>query len=180
MQNPECRNVQGQLQDYVDGQLSAAARRACAAHLDGCSDCRAEWRLLALVSEALADWPLQAEPADFNATVMARVRERAPHHAPARQGWFRLPWQEAVLVASLLGAFVLLWLVYTHLQAEQLFELKIIFHRAKVVWLSGLYPLIRALQRQPDYIVGLSSILVAWAALMALLSDFLLGDYARR
>jgi anti-sigma factor RsiW len=109
----DCATVRGQLAAYrADFQsadtLPAESRQAIQAHLATCAACRAELALLDEIDEALATWPLLAEPEGFTARVMDEIRagkasKSARPHLPIR-------WQDAVLGLALVLTLVALLL----------------------------------------------------------------------
>jgi predicted anti-sigma-YlaC factor YlaD len=70
-----CEQVSSRLDEYVDGELEEAAFQEIELHLDGCSECREQERLLrALIAEAAA-LPKEILPArDLWPEVAARLR----------------------------------------------------------------------------------------------------------
>lgn len=101
-----CSEIQVDLEAYVDGMLGPERATLLEEHLASCQACRAELARLQTVVAALETWPLAAEPAQFTAQVMARVRPR-----PA-QPRFRLRWSDllvSVVGAGLAAAAILLW-----------------------------------------------------------------------
>jgi anti-sigma factor RsiW len=111
----DCATVRGKLAEYVDGQLPAGSRRAVEAHLAACARCRAELALLREVDEALATWPVLAEPDGLTARVMAGIRAGETKAASRSRltlrvlPHLRVRWQDAVLGLALALTVVVLF-----------------------------------------------------------------------
>jgi predicted anti-sigma-YlaC factor YlaD len=88
-----CRRAQRALDDFLDGGLAAARRRAVERHLEECSACRAAERDLRTLLARAAVMPRSLEPAgDLWPAIAARIAQpgerparltsptRAPHH----------------------------------------------------------------------------------------------------
>lgn len=87
--------VRERLSAYLDGELSVAARREVAAHLEVCEECRRELARLQRLDAALGRLETAA-PAGLAERVLDRVQ-------PRRRYW----WQSLALAASLLLGIVL-------------------------------------------------------------------------
>jgi predicted anti-sigma-YlaC factor YlaD len=101
-----CRDVQAELEAYVEGELSLERSALLEGHLASCRACQAEVARLQAVAAAVETWPLVMEPAQFTAQVMARVRSRPAHPR------FRIRWSDLVVSvagAGLAAAAILLW-----------------------------------------------------------------------
>ncbi len=155
-----CKDPQMPLQEYLDGQLAPPQVQAVEAHLAACPACQQRLALLRQVDDALATWPLLAEPADFTARVMADVQQAA---SPLPT--FRLRWEDPV--ASLAFAWsmaALLW-AFSLLQPHQLAAAGAFLERLWYTWLPALDRLWQEVRIQPLYAVwGLFSLSVAAAA----------------
>ncbi len=85
---PTCESFRSTLPDLATGELTAAARAATLAHLEGCTACSAEYRALAMAWQAVQALP-EAEPAawvDQAILEAVRVRAQAARIAPPRWG----------------------------------------------------------------------------------------------
>jgi len=124
-----CEDTQTRLQEYLDGALSPGQAQAVEAHLTRCAACREELALLRQVDEALAAWPVLAEPADFTVRVMAQAAMEGGRGS-SLELWpvFRLGWAEvaaglAFACAVMAGLTGFLWLQPQHvLTAEALLQ----------------------------------------------------------
>lgn len=78
------RQLLGQLNAYIDGELAQDRCDALEAHLDGCDDCRA---LLDSLTRTIAlyRW-LRELPIDLPPAVEARLMRRLEHSTPAAEG----------------------------------------------------------------------------------------------
>ena len=117
----DCREVRERLEDYADGELTAADALALERHLADCAACRAEWERLQLVIEAVETWPLVAEPSTLTAQVMRQVRR--PSAAPPAA---RFPWRDLLVGLG--------WTGLAYLVLSSLFHLPVPY---PVDWLLG-------------------------------------------
>lgn len=90
-----CHDIRPQLSAWLDGELTAEARAAVAAHVDRCAGCRRELGRLAALDAALASLTAPALPR-LTEKVLARLPRR-------RRPW----WQSLSLAASLVLGLVL-------------------------------------------------------------------------
>lgn len=108
----KCTYASRQLQLYVDGRLAPRALAPLEAHLAACVACRAELAALETICATLAEMPMQPEPGNLTALVLARVATYEARQARERERQFSLRWADtllAVLLASIATlAFVLL------------------------------------------------------------------------
>ncbi len=65
-----------EIQLHLDGAPGAGRGSEIEAHLEGCPDCQATLLSFEALSEALSSLPAGEAPADFTASVMARIDER--------------------------------------------------------------------------------------------------------
>lgn len=82
----DCKEIGERLLDWVEGELSGSEQARVAAHLQECSACKDEVRLLQAMTRSIAGLPELAAPKGIEARVMARLRGQG--RAPASQGWF--------------------------------------------------------------------------------------------
>jgi len=115
----QCMSVRGQLEAYVDGELSAKQAARVEHHLLACASCRAELARVQAVVEALESWPLVEEPADLTARVVAQVRQQ-PALPLFRLRWSDLAISLALSAAGLIGLF--LWRYLTELGKSFLYR----------------------------------------------------------
>ncbi len=88
---------------YLEGELDAAERRECQAHLDACPDCRRALAGRRALDEAVAVLPPVEIPPDF----AARVMERLPaEEAPARAWLAPAAAAAGLLLAGFLGVYL--------------------------------------------------------------------------
>ena len=115
MTEMDCGRSRECLSQYLDERLSQREMRWMAAHLEGCSACRAEFDGLRVTKTALQHEPVPPPAAGFWTGMHARVREEcaslpAPRPDPGAwlralgQGW-RLP--KAVTAAAVAAGLVL-------------------------------------------------------------------------
>lgn len=110
----DCASVHRKLADYLDGVLPGSERQTVDAHLAACAACRAEYALLQEVDEAMATWPVLAEPEGLAGRVMEAIGagEASETATRAQPQWsldgqqqirrhVRLHWQDALLGLAL-------------------------------------------------------------------------------
>lgn len=81
------------LESAMDGRQSAEFEE----HLAGCADCRAAYERVNATVMMLEEMPEVEPPADFHATVMARVQE-ARRAAPQPVRWWAIDWQRVFTI----------------------------------------------------------------------------------
>jgi anti-sigma factor RsiW len=159
-----CKDVQKQLQQYLDGQLGPVESQAVDAHLTACVTCQQELALLRQVDDALATLPLLEEPAGFTARAMAQVRatKKAPSQPlPA----FRLWWEDTVISFAFAGAMTTVLLALSLIQPQHVSTVKALLQQAWWTGLQELDLLWHTMQIEPAYVMwGLSALCVAAAA----------------
>ncbi len=72
-----CERVQDLLNEYIDGELPAAAREGVEQHVAGCARCRAELRALRQAAELVRSLPRAAAPEGMAAAIKSRVARAA-------------------------------------------------------------------------------------------------------
>lgn len=88
-----CEELRGVLDDFLDGEVSAAARSEIAEHLEGCSECRREAEALRRLIAGAAALPRAIEPgADLWPAIAARITGDS-----AGRGWSPKAWRQLVL-----------------------------------------------------------------------------------
>ena len=129
----DCALVRRKLADYLDGILPEDERRAFQAHLTTCAACRAKWALLQEVDEAMATWPVLAEPEGLANRVIETIRAsesgaNAPHVQPhlkvQMKPPMRLRWQDALLGLALALTVAVLVLSVRYTWAAGIVELR--------------------------------------------------------
>jgi hypothetical protein len=97
----ECMAVQTKFTEYLDGRLSGREMQSIAAHLEVCSECTSEWKLIERTQSSLAVLGPVAEPEDLTLRIRVAIsherarRFQSPFHA------FNLAWKNT------LGPFLL-------------------------------------------------------------------------
>ena len=183
-----CFEVQGELEAYVDGELSRERTALLEQHLAGCEGCRAELARLQAVVAALESWPLVAEQAELTARVMAQVRPR-PGVSPSaplpstmlgtgRTGaggspvlpGFRIYWSDLAISlagASLVFAATLLWRYLTSTDLVYLYRTQM-YLRLGILRLEVMLLLRQCLARTSTATWGLALVGVALVTALAL------------
>ncbi len=109
-----CRVVENQLSDYVDGQLAPAARDRLEAHLESCAGCRCQRDELQQTLRLVSQLGRLRCPADLSETVLQRLARPAAAPAAVRSRFNWTPWFQggfaAVGAAALLVIGVQFWL----------------------------------------------------------------------
>ncbi len=105
-----CEEIQGRLDDHVDGALAAAEAAAVASHLAGCEACRREESALRALLARAAALPEEIAPArDLWPGVAARLGEGADvRRASGPTWWGAAALAAAASVIAALGALVAL------------------------------------------------------------------------
>jgi anti-sigma factor RsiW len=103
----KCSQVQSQLSDYLDGQLSPGRTEAVRRHLAACPPCEAAWRGLRRTVRLVAHLGHEKCPVDLRATIgMAVAEAGAPPAAASGLPYGRLA--AGASLAALAGAAVFL------------------------------------------------------------------------
>lgn len=102
-----CKRVRKCLSLLLDGELSERERKRCEAHMRECVACRAEWRALQLIREAMHSEPRLHAPMDIYQRIAPQLETIAQRYASQRehqrhrryaQRWLRISWALAVSV----------------------------------------------------------------------------------
>lgn len=106
----ECRERDFQLMEYARGALRGQELRALEEHLGSCARCRLELDSWLRLEEAIAPFPLVAEPAWLKASIMAGLRPVARRSALHDWGWagLGLPVAVSALLVPVLAALLLM------------------------------------------------------------------------
>ncbi len=104
----DCKEIGEKLLDWVEGELSGSEQARVAAHLQECSSCKDEVRLLQAMTRSIAGLPELAAPKGIEARVMARLRGQG--RAQAAPSWFAglLSARPAMAAAGALAVVLLL------------------------------------------------------------------------
>ncbi|MEM7586485.1 MAG: zf-HC2 domain-containing protein [Acidobacteriota bacterium] len=112
-ENQACEETLDRLEDYVDGELEEPWLSAIAAHLETCSNCRAEHRLAVAVQAELRALPELDAPASVLDQVLAAESTQTSRSVlPWRRASPvspRGPLRQALLAAAVLATAVLAW-----------------------------------------------------------------------
>ncbi len=97
----DCEHILENLEAYVDGDLDRRSTAAFAAHLEGCSDCAAEWHLATDVRRELSTLPSFDTPPAVLRDVYQRVGEERFRTPPRNQRpvWTAIAWPAAAAAA---------------------------------------------------------------------------------
>lgn len=83
-----CQEIQQQLNEYLDGDLTADERQQCRKHLEDCPDCRLEFEGLQAILTGASELPREIQPAhDLWPGILARI---AAKPATGRSWWLQL------------------------------------------------------------------------------------------
>lgn len=97
----KCRQIQADLNDYMDGRLPGRAMQQIDAHLRGCPECAQQWQSLCTLQSALAELGPVEEPADLLLRIRVAIsQESARTHRNLMAAW-NLAWKNT------LGPFLL-------------------------------------------------------------------------
>jgi len=83
-----CGRFEEAIQLYLDEALPEGEKRALERHLEGCSACRTEMEVLALLFSGLDGMPLEEPSADFNSLVLNELKFPAEEHVPVWRAVF--------------------------------------------------------------------------------------------
>lgn len=98
-----CTQFQHQLNDWLDGKLSAAEQAALQAHLQQCDSCRQQYASARELQQALRDLPVPAPSPDFAHRVMQRATR--PRDTAAR-GWLKGSIAAGALITALFAGYL--------------------------------------------------------------------------
>ena len=91
-----CKQIQADLNDYMDGRLAGHAMQQIDAHLRACTECAREWKSLRALQSALADLVPVEEPADLPLRIRVAIsQESARNHRSLWAAW-NLAWKNTV------------------------------------------------------------------------------------
>jgi anti-sigma factor RsiW len=96
-----CAHARRQLQIYVDRRLAPRALAPLEAHLAHCAACRDELAALEAICATIAEMPMEPEPQNLTALVMARVATYEAHRTRESAGQFSLRWSDTLLAMLL-------------------------------------------------------------------------------
>jgi anti-sigma factor RsiW len=108
------RHYDAEIQDLLDGRLTAAARSEVESHLEACAECRHRLQVLRWTRRAAARAGAEHQPPEALAGDVARLldaedRKRGGHGAAWRPRSLRAAWAAAaLLVLTVAGAWLLL------------------------------------------------------------------------
>ncbi len=92
----DCKQIQANLNDYMDGLLTGRAMQRIDAHLRGCPECAREWQALRTLQGALAELGSVEEPAGLLLRIRVAIsQERARTHRNPLAAW-NLAWKNTV------------------------------------------------------------------------------------
>jgi hypothetical protein len=98
-----CQEINGRLDDYVDGSLSPDERGRVEEHLAGCAACREELEALRGLLDSAAGLAREIEPGhDLWPSIEGRLARAEP--AVARGGWRSQAWVGLAAAAALVAA----------------------------------------------------------------------------
>jgi anti-sigma factor RsiW len=124
----DCILVRRELSDYIDGELPEDERQAIEAHLAACEACRAACALLQDVDDAMATWPVLAEPQGLAARVMQEIRasesRTMPHVRAQLWEYLRPRWQDTLLALALALTVAVLFLSARYTWAAGVVEVR--------------------------------------------------------
>jgi hypothetical protein len=112
MMNCEARGI---LQDYVDGILEPARRRALEIHVQTCPICQRELLLLRLIDDALRKEPALTPAPDFTQNVMARLPITLRERVLASVTFL---WSDIGII-SLTLLFIGFWVLKPHIDIDK-------------------------------------------------------------
>ena len=118
-----CRDMQWELESYIDGDLNPGQATLLEQHLAGCDDCQVELARLQTVVAALESWPLVVEPAQLTTRVMTQIKQPLP--LPT----FRIRWSDVAISATgagLVAVALLAWRALASTDQGRLFYLRMI------------------------------------------------------
>jgi hypothetical protein len=93
----KCGKVRELFSSHLEGAIDGRQSAEFEEHLAGCGECRAAYERVNATVMMLEEMPDVEPPADFHATVMARVQE-ARRAAPQRVRWWEIDWQRVFTI----------------------------------------------------------------------------------
>ncbi len=106
-----CEEVRELLSLYIDGKLDASTREALEKHIESCVECEAELAGLRQTVELLKSLEEVEVPETFRASLMEKVREVQPVHAPGLKSRFAKMFSTGPRRALVLAAAALILVV---------------------------------------------------------------------
>ncbi len=83
----QCYLVQLQIDNYLDGELSASQQESFVSHVQSCAECAAEFRYAQTIHDGLVDLPLMDCSDELVETVLTRVQQQSPISSSSSSGW---------------------------------------------------------------------------------------------
>ncbi len=93
----KCGKIRELFSSYLESAMDGRQSAEFEEHLAGCADCRAAYERVNATVMMLEEIPEVEPPADFHATVMARVQE-ARRAAPQPVRWWAIDWQRVFTI----------------------------------------------------------------------------------
>lgn len=111
----KCAKIQDEFSSYLENELDGQSSAEFERHIAECPQCKAAYNKFSAAVMILEEMPEVEPPADFHASVMARV-EQARRATPRRVEWWRIDWQHVFTIrvparAAAFGMAVLLLMV---------------------------------------------------------------------
>lgn len=83
----QCYLVQLQIDNYLDGELSASQQESFISHVQTCADCAAEFRYAQTIHDGLVDLPLMDCSDDLVESILTTVQQQAPQPNDSSSGF---------------------------------------------------------------------------------------------
>ncbi len=93
----KCNRIQEMFSDYMENAMDARSCVEFEQHLTECACCSMDYDRFTQTVTMLDEMPEVEPPADFHASVMARV-ERARRTAPRPVRWWEIDWQRVFTI----------------------------------------------------------------------------------
>ena len=74
----QCYLVQLQIDNYLDGDLSASQQESFTSHVQSCAECAAEFRYAQTIHDGLVDLPLMDCSDDLVDSILTKAQQQAP------------------------------------------------------------------------------------------------------
>lgn len=91
-----CTSVRAQFSDYLDGNLTGVAMRTIADHLEGCSDCAADFGVWRQMQHSLATLGPIRPPADLGLRIRVALSQEHARTAKNTLNLWKVRWQNTV------------------------------------------------------------------------------------
>lgn len=91
-----CTSVRAQFSDYLDGNLTGVAMRCIADHLEGCSDCAADFGVWRQMQHSLATLGPIRPPADLGLRIRVALSQEHARTAKNALNLWKVRWQNTV------------------------------------------------------------------------------------